>query len=362
MGEFEQSIDFHNKALRITREVSDRQLEEANLGSLGRNYYALGVFTRAVEIYDEALSIAREIDDRQGESYQLGSLGTIYREIGKFEKASEFYKDALSIAREIGNRWIEEANLGCLGTVLHRLGKFKHAIQYYQKAIDITLEIGLRWDEALWFGRLGAVYDSLGQFRPAIELYRKGLSIARKICSNWLEGYHLVRLGKAMLTAGNFSRAIEYCQSAQSLNTPRIDYQAVLVLGIALLNQGESSAEASFTHAIARCQSLLDQAETRWLPRYTLTAALVGQAVCDPRWADESQRPELLAPALEEYRRALEITAAPGVVQDAIRDLELIQAAGIEGLEPAFELLENAEYEPDLPEDLPDILEHIKSA
>ena len=29
-----------------------------------------------------------------------------------------------------------------------------------------------------------------------------------------------------------------------------------------------------------------------------------------------------------------------GIVQDALRDLELIRAAGIEGLEPAFELLE----------------------
>jgi len=36
------------------------------------------------------------------------------------------------------------------------------------------------------------------------------------------------------------------------------------------------------------------------------------------------------------------ITAAPGIVQDAIRDLELIRAAGIEGLEPVFELLEEA--------------------
>jgi len=86
---------------------------------------------------------------------------------------------------------------------------------------------------------------------------------------------------------------------------------------------------------------------------------LVGQSVCDPRWSEESKRPNLLAPVLKEYHRALEITAAPGVVQDAIRNLELIQAAGIEGLEPVFELLENAEYEPDLPEDLPDILEDL---
>jgi len=50
----------------------------------------------------------------------------------------------------------------------------------------------------------------------------------------------------------------------------------------------------------------------------------------------------LLAPALTEYRRALEITSAPGIIQDALRDLEMIRGAGIEGLEPAFELLEEA--------------------
>jgi hypothetical protein len=49
----------------------------------------------------------------------------------------------------------------------------------------------------------------------------------------------------------------------------------------------------------------------------------------------------LLAPALEEYRRALENCAAPGVVRDALRDLELIRTAGTEGLEPAFELLQS---------------------
>ena len=39
---------------------------------------------------------------------------------------------------------------------------------------------------------------------------------------------------------------------------------------------------------------------------------------------------------------ALDNCSAKGVVQDAIRDLELIRAAGIEGLEPVFELLQSA--------------------
>jgi hypothetical protein len=36
------------------------------------------------------------------------------------------------------------------------------------------------------------------------------------------------------------------------------------------------------------------------------------------------------------------VCSCPSVVQDALRDLELIRAAGIEGLESVFELLEEA--------------------
>ena len=56
----------------------------------------------------------------------------------------------------------------------------------------------------------------------------------------------------------------------------------------------------------------------------------------------ENERVELLTPALTEYRQALENCDAMGVVGDALRDLELIRAAGVEGLEPVFDLLEGA--------------------
>lgn len=87
---------------------------------------------------------------------------------------------------------------------------------------------------------------------------------------------------------------------------------------------------------------MLDETAGLYEVRYVLGAALVGQAVCDFHWANESHRTELLAPALAEYRRALDICAAAGVVQDALQDLELIRAAGIEGLESVFDLLNSA--------------------
>jgi histidinol phosphatase-like enzyme len=117
-------------------------------------------------------------------------------------------------------------------------------------------------------------------------------------------------------------------------------------LGIILLRQGEATAADAFEDADAHCQVRLSWTAGLYKARYTLAAALIGSAVCNPQWRQKKERAELLTPALAEYRRALDNCAAPGVVADALRDLELIQAAGIEGLEPVFELLKSEERKP----------------
>ena len=114
-----------------------------------------------------------------------------------------------------------------------------------------------------------------------------------------------------------------------------------MILGIALLHQHDSSTGETFSDAGIRCQGMLNKTSGLYKPHYARATVLAGQAVCDPNWKEESKRADLLALAIDEYRQALEICPAEGVVQEAIRDLELIRAAGIEGLEPVFELLES---------------------
>jgi tetratricopeptide (TPR) repeat protein len=247
--------------------------------------------------------------------------------------------------------------LGRLGNACHILGQSQRAIQYYKKALAIARDIDQRWREGMWLGKLGSAYQSLGQFERAIEFHRAALIVAREIDDRRGRSYQLLGLGRTLLTVGRISEAHQSLVESLKLNVSVTCHWAALALGIVLLRQSSPAAQGMFAEAVDHCWTMLAKTASLYETRYTLAAALVGQSVCDPRWKDESKRPDLLAPALEEYRRALDITAAPGVVQDAIRDLELIQAAGIEGLDPVFELLESAEYEPDLPEELPDILE-----
>ena len=117
IGLYEKSIDCSEKALKIAREMGDKQSEETTLKNLGIAYSALGQVEKAIKYYEDALVIAREIGDRRGEGNRLGNLGNAYSNLGQVEKATEYYENALTIGKEIKNpRMIEfcEQNLRSL--------------------------------------------------------------------------------------------------------------------------------------------------------------------------------------------------------------------------------------------------------
>jgi tetratricopeptide (TPR) repeat protein len=343
LGRFERAVNLYGKALAITREINNCEAEVGALGALGRVYRILGEVGRAIAFYEGALALAQEIGDRRGESGALGNLGAAYCDLGQVKQAVKSLEDALSITREIGIRHQEGVWLGHLGIAHHNLGRFGQAIALYEQALDIVHEIGERRIESAWLGNLAFTYQALGQFEQAIKLWENSLNIAHEIGYRLGESYSSLRLGQALLSVGSLSEARQHCNEACKLDMPETSHRAALALGIVLLHQHDPAARGTFADATARSRARLEKTPDLYESRYALAAALVGQAGCDPRWAKGNERAELLAPALAEYRRALEICAAPGVVQDALRDLELIRAAGIEGLEPIFGLLQGAE-------------------
>jgi tetratricopeptide (TPR) repeat protein len=342
LGQFKRAIRLLEEALAIDREIGDRREEGGCLGTLGLAYRDLGQIRQAIKLHEGALAVAREIGDRRNEGVWLGYLGLAYRDLGQVGRAIKLYEEALVIAREIGHRPYEGVWLGNLGIAYCDLGKIERAIKFHEEAQAIAREIGDRRREGRHFGNLGIAYCNLGQFEQAIRLYGEALVIAREIGHRREKSRHLLGLGKVLLATEELPAAKQRYAEALALEVPETSYKAAVALGIVLLQQRDPAAGDAFADAAARCRAMLERTAGLYEPRYALAAALVGSAVCDPRWAEEDKRAGLLAPALEEYRRALENCAAPGAVRDALHDLEMIQAAGVEGLKPVFELLESA--------------------
>jgi tetratricopeptide (TPR) repeat protein len=340
LGQFEDAIACHEQALTIAREIGDRRGEGICLSKLGNVYISLRQIEQAMKLYQGSLAIAREIGDRAEEGPRLNALGIIYRLLGQIEQAIDLFEEALTIFREIGDRRGEDDSLGRLSRAYHVLGRVRVAVELCEQSLVIACESGHRYSETFRLSGLGSLYCTLGQVEQAIEFYKQALAIACEIGHRRAESCCLLGLGKTLLLSGKLSEARRYCADALTLDVPETAYQAALTLGIVLLRQCDSAGGSAFADAVARCRAILNKTASLYEPRYALAAALMGQALCDSRWAQASERARLLAPALAEYKRALEICAAPGVVGDALRDLELTHGAGIEGLEPVFELLE----------------------
>ena len=195
-GHEHEGIELISQAVEATRLLGETFLEERLLGQLGRAWLALesgNLPTTATKYFEQALKIARQINDRQGEASHLGCLGQIHLEEKNNREAIDFFEDALRIAVEIGDRQMQGRLLGSLGfaeMVDYTKEAEEKAISYLNKAIAIARELGDQEGEASHLGCLGFAHETLGYIEPslrgsychkAIQYYERALSIAREI-------------------------------------------------------------------------------------------------------------------------------------------------------------------------------------
>ncbi len=340
LGQIEDARKCYQESLEIAQKSGKRWMEESRLSDLGNINRDLGLIQEAMTHYEKALEIARELHNRRDEAVCIGRLGTTYQMLGQTEQAEVAYQEAINIVREIGHQRREGRYLGSLGLISRVKGQIERAISYHEEALVLAKKTGDYWGEGTRLENLGDIYRDLGHTKQARTLYEQALTIFREVGDPRRESIQLSELGKLLLMTGEYAQAEQCFIKALDLAVPTVNYMAALGLGLVYLLNHNDSASAVFEKTAGYCWELLDKTQGLYQIQYALALAFVGQAVCDPRCTDVAQRTDLLAPALAEYRRALDIISVPGVVCDALRDLELIRAAGVEGLEPVFELLE----------------------
>jgi tetratricopeptide (TPR) repeat protein len=165
------SANRRSVSLERTAAVAAR---EDLLGELGLAYAKLGDVEKAIAYHEQALTIAREISDRRGEGYALDNLGLAYAELGEVEKAIGYHEQALVIAREISNLYGEACALGNLGLALAKTGETEKASGYREQLLVVAREIVDRCSDSrgLNLGRalsVRALLDHADDIKRAID-------------------------------------------------------------------------------------------------------------------------------------------------------------------------------------------------
>jgi tetratricopeptide (TPR) repeat protein len=72
------------------------------IGNIGLIYWTKGDLDKALKYHEEALKLDREMGNKQGEAQDLGNIGLIYAKKGNKEKALNYYNQSLALFKQIG--------------------------------------------------------------------------------------------------------------------------------------------------------------------------------------------------------------------------------------------------------------------
>lgn len=184
-----------------------RQTQAKQLYQQGFEQVNANQFEAALQSFQQALKIYREIGDREGEWDCLYGYGLAYSGMGNIAKALDSYQQTLTIAKTIKNRKLEWQSLNALGTIYGASSQITKALEYHQQSLIIAREIKDNLKEWFALNALGGVYLSSGDASKAVEYYQQGLTVARSSPRPFGEEMSLRNLSQACSALGDDVKA-----------------------------------------------------------------------------------------------------------------------------------------------------------
>ncbi|MGD1864578.1 MAG: tetratricopeptide repeat protein, partial [Phormidesmis sp.] len=144
--------------------------EEANnLLQQGTRQYRVGQFQQTLNSFQAALKIYQEIGNRAGEAQTLGRIAFVYRSQGNYTDALDYYQQSLVVRRDVGDKKGEAQALGHNDFVYRSQDNYVDALDYYQQSLVVRRDVGAQEGDAHALGRNDLVYRSQGNFVDALD-------------------------------------------------------------------------------------------------------------------------------------------------------------------------------------------------
>ena len=104
LGDFKKAIDYHERHLKIAKEVGDRSGEGNAYGNLGNAYDSLGDFKKAIDYHEHCLKIAKEVGDDISIAKSFQNLGVAFESLGSFDEAIDCYHHSVATFNDVRSR------------------------------------------------------------------------------------------------------------------------------------------------------------------------------------------------------------------------------------------------------------------
>lgn len=226
----DSAIRVIERGLQIRRESlgRDHPSVAASLYTLGLALKKKGNYEESIDDFNEALRIhrAQGVIDTMALANTLMMLGTVRIAESRFVSAKRDLEEAQHwlIRYSAATRESIASFNYYLGMTNSGLGEFSEAVRSYNSALRMNLLISGEENPAVAsiFVKLGDVYNSQGEFQQAIRYYQKGLAISTRLVGAAHSGVGEIyaRIADAYLVGGEIDMSLKFALKA--LETKKI--------------------------------------------------------------------------------------------------------------------------------------------
>jgi adenylate cyclase len=255
-GEYQQSLEWLNKAHDLARQTNDSRGICDALNELSNVYWRLGRFDIALQCSHESLDLARQINDKKREAIALFFLATIHGEKGDYTESHKFFEVTLAIDRELDDSRRIGSTLLNWGTIYYYEGDYQTAHKYIEDSLNFYREIGDKRAITIGLNNLGNIFYSKSDYQTARHYYQESLALGRELADRYTMSIAVTSLGITAFQEGNYEEAHTCYQEGMALSHA-LGHQVSLsllhcYLGLlALARKQISSARESFQEGLA---------------------------------------------------------------------------------------------------------------
>jgi CHAT domain-containing protein/tetratricopeptide (TPR) repeat protein len=309
-----QAIQKYEEALKIWKQLGNKDSEATTLLSIGTLYYTLNQNQKALNYFTPALEIRKQLKDKKGEAIMLYSVAGAYYGLGDRQKALLNYNQALSIFKAEKEFSLAGRNLISIGRIYFDLGNKQKSIDSFNEALQIYRQNKDGEGEAEAAQSLALVYTQTGEPQKAIELLNQVLTVQRQQKNLKIQAETLNYLAFIYSSIGDNKKSLETLQEAVAIQK-QIQSQ---LTGVELVFNLSSQAQTSLQIAsIYKDENKFSQA----LDSLKEALALLKKAGNRHSEAEVLNQMSFVYKALGENKKAIEVLNQALVIQQEIKEV-----------------------------------------
>lgn len=211
-GHYAQSMDYHQQADRIFRQLDEKNLLADNSNDMGSLYYQNRDKKSSRRQYDQALKLYKRLNNHMGLGETYGNIGHLHEKQQRYDSAFFYQRLALSEYRKADNKQGMAKIYENLGSIHEDLVRYDSARYYFDLSLKLYNETKNEVSSIEVINNMGDILRKQGNYEQGLIYSHKALKMSIETKNEYQQASAFRDIARGLNLLGKNDSAYEYLE------------------------------------------------------------------------------------------------------------------------------------------------------